>query len=191
MKEDNILSRDELEQLCRLYFDGMLTRREESDLARVLSATKYRSGLIDETVFMLGIERTGRNVVDKQDIEKENSGVNFYPGLGWQKSLRRIISISGVAACLMLVVSFAWNMVAGSDSDNHSEEYAVYINGEKVKDEAEAKRFALSRYKESMAFLAEMKKMESERMRELDETRKNYDSYVRIAEESMKENNIK
>lgn len=54
------VSVNELEMLCELYFEGVLSREEERLLSKLLSVYPYRGGVIDEAVFVLGIERIGR-----------------------------------------------------------------------------------------------------------------------------------
>ena len=53
---NNIAKRNELEELCRLFIYGRLSVEEENDLALVLSYSQERGGIIDETIFLLGLE---------------------------------------------------------------------------------------------------------------------------------------
>ena len=53
---NNNLTTQELEALAQAWFDGLLTREEESVLKRVLSNTAPHSPLLDECRLAMGFE---------------------------------------------------------------------------------------------------------------------------------------
>lgn len=55
---ETFISRKELEELCELYFENRLAPEEELWLSELLSASGERGGVIDETIFLMGITRS-------------------------------------------------------------------------------------------------------------------------------------
>ena len=58
---NNNLTTQELEALAQAWFDGLLTREEESVLKRVLSDTAPHSPLLDECRLAMGFESAARH----------------------------------------------------------------------------------------------------------------------------------
>ena len=70
---NNNLTTQELEALAQAWFDGLLTREEESVLKRVLSDTAPHSPLLDECRLAMGFEsaaqhcRQGKRILSVHD----------------------------------------------------------------------------------------------------------------------------
>ncbi len=188
MDNDVTLTRGEMEELCRLFMEGELSVGEERDLAKILSLSAERGGIIDETVFLLGIQRTAASSAGTDVYRASAEDASSVAGSRqWRKIFFRIITASVCAASLIAVVSLSWK-TAGVGSDNVSENvYTVYIDGKMVADPDVARMIALESYRENMAMLRQMKEMErQERM----EVESQLEIYGRITDEINTYKNI-
>lgn len=101
MKSEHNLSRKEIEILCHLYFSGDLSREEEENLAHVLSSSDERGGVIDETVFIMGLHHNTHDSMPDEDGRKEERS-HLDPASLLRLAFRKIIAASALAAVLML-----------------------------------------------------------------------------------------
>lgn len=171
MENNEKMTLEELEQLCRLFFDGSLSVSEEEDLSVVLSETSLRSKIIDEAIFILGIEKVARNnpaphpqSVAERGNDKSNAASEVRIGL--RGAIRRILATSAVAASLIAILSVAWHTMDRGQGVAEPV-YEVYENGKLVSDAGIAKKKALETYYENMLFLEEMKAMEHAKISEM------------------------
>lgn len=188
MDNDVILTRGEMEELCRLFMEGELSVGEERDLAKVLSLSAERGGIIDETVFLLGIQRTVASCAGTDVYRDSAEEVPSVEGSRqWRKIFSRIITASVCAASLIAVVSLGWETAMVGSDDVSENVYTVYIDGKMVSDPDVARMIALESYQENMAMLRQMKEMErQERM----EVESQLEIYGRITDEINTYKNI-
>lgn len=171
MENNEKMTLEELEQLCRLFFDGSLSVSEEEDLSVVLSETSLRSKIIDEAIFIFGIEKVAVNnpAASPQSVAERGNGKNKAASearIGLGGAIRRILTTSAVAASLITLLGIGWSALdAGSGSPEPV--FEVYENGKLVSDAGIAKKKALESYKEDMLFLEEMKEMEQAKIAEM------------------------
>lgn len=171
MENNEKMTLEELEQLCRLFFDGSLSVSEEEDLSVVLSETSLRSKIIDEAIFIFGIEKVARNnqTAHSQSVAERGNDKNKAASevmIGLRGAFRRILATSAVAASLIAILSVAWHTL---DTGQGVAEpvYEVYENGKLVSDAGIAKKKALESYYENMRFVKEMKEMEQTQIAEM------------------------
>ncbi len=144
------LTLKEIEDLCDLYIEGVLSPQEEHDLATVISLLDYKSPKIEETLFLMGLSRiVARNDAESssQDSSKIES-TKKYNTVSLRKALFKILKTSAAAVILILLVGTFWNAVSGL---NRSEDtvYEVYIDGKLVTDPQECMNLALKAFRES------------------------------------------
>ena len=116
-KDDNILTLQELEQLCRLYMECRLSVLEETELQYVLSKTLMSSRIIDDTRILMGLA----------------SGVA--PNIKKKRTLRLrkvMLWAANAAACLVLGVALFPLFDRPLDFSNEQDYCIAYVNGRKV-----------------------------------------------------------
>lgn len=154
MDRKDIMTKQELEQLCSLYFEGSMDREEEKALRAILTqqVLQEADGIIAEAFFVMGIERA---TAKREKTPK--SGRDMLLG-----AFRRI-AIASVAATVMIgCVSAIWSFLASDVNTIDSGVYIVYCNGVRIDDPAEAKRIAMANYNEQMARMEEMQRIQNE-----------------------------
>lgn len=132
------LSVGQLEQLIDLYYEGELSRIEESELRKVLAFTDLTSDEIELAKASMGLETAMR-----PHRTKRHSNV-------WQSM--------AVAASVALIVSVGWglqrnNSACAIDLCQNEE---VYIAGQRVADTELSRLLADRSYRENMAFMEQM-----------------------------------
>lgn len=151
MKEqENKLTIQETEQLCRLFMDCRLSVFEETQLQYVLSKTDYHSPLIDEVRTLMGVEaaigQTGSSSVVS----------------GSKKAWTRRMLYSSVAASVALIAAIGISLYNSPSSLPASSEstYIAYVDGKRL-----SKEDARLRIEEEMqsaeAFMKEMTLLEA------------------------------
>ncbi|MEZ3549795.1 MAG: hypothetical protein K1W02_03555 [Muribaculaceae bacterium] len=188
---NNIAKRNELEELCRLFIDGRLSVEEENDLALVLSYSQERGGIIDETIFLLGLERivkADKATAAEDEKSASASARRHKNGMAW--TLARILKVSACAAVVMVLVSVVWNMAFPTSSSPEENKYAVFIEGKEVSDKATARRIAQEEYEKSMRFLAEMTRLEDATIKEISKMNEIYDKAMSESKKALENNNI-
>lgn len=162
------VSVNELETLCELYFEGVLSREEERLLSKLLSVYPYRGGVIDEAVFVLGIERIGRKnaALSGEFCNRKSARRYDYGKVSVLVAIKKIFSTVAAAVLIMFTVSFCWSYIS---SPVDATECYAYINGKEIVDKDLAMEIAMKDYSESMAFLRQMEAMEAEHMKRVRE----------------------
>lgn len=208
------ISRKELEQLCMLYLERCLTHEEEECLALVLSASAERGGIIDDTIFLMGLTKSTSallhlsntttpsishpsSTADNHPKQSNGSALVSSSASGrtsesgrslLKRSFRRIALSSAAAALIIAAISAIWRTAYPESSDSDQIVYTVIIEGKEVKDPSEAKRFAKSQYDKGMALIAQMQKLEKEHLEKLEERMDFYENTVKITEENFRMN---
>ncbi len=133
-----LLSVGELEQLIGLYYDGLLSRAEESDLRKVLAFTSLTSPSIALARAAMGLESAMRPSGTKRSVNL------------W-RNIAVAASVAVVAGAGMVM---SRNTAPGISCISENTE--VYIAGRKVSDSALARLITERSYLEDMAFLEQM-----------------------------------
>lgn len=182
-RDFNIL---DIEILCRLYREGKLDAEEERLLAVILPSCGFESDIIDETIFLMGLEK----IAGKQHMANVNSSTpsELKRIHGQAKTpllinvLKRIVATSVAAAALISIVSFGWDQITGRATTPVCE---VYVEGIKVADDDPRLALALNDYHKNMEMIAEMRRMEKEKLGEarkmIRETRELEHKYQRMS----------
>ncbi|MDO4319767.1 MAG: hypothetical protein Q4C34_04255 [Bacteroidales bacterium] len=137
MKQDNRLTRSQLEQLIELYFDARLDRDDERRLARVLAYTDIDSPAIAGARAAMGVEVAARR-----------NRRRAMAAIPWRH-------ITAAAASLAVLLSIAlYTLQPGMAPD--SAVPTVYVNGRPVTDPVDARRVAVAELQEINEFMREM-----------------------------------
>lgn len=133
MKEqDDRLTLQDTEQLCRLYMDCRLSVMEETELRYVLTQVDYRSPLIDEVRQMMEIDAfLSDNPLEATEIHKKSI-------------LRKWIMPIGIAASIAVIFSIGIFLLKNSSIEQNSTSeqytdqpyYIAYVDGQRLGDEA-------------------------------------------------------
>lgn len=110
---------EEVERLCQLYQDCLLSVLEETELEYVLSRCDFHSQLIEETKGLMDVSRSVKFSANEKPRKN-----------GWKW-------VPSVAACAALVLGIATIYYANQSNDN----CIVYVSGEKASDDI-ARRIA-------------------------------------------------
>ncbi len=181
---ENALSREELIQLCELYFEGELSRAEEKMLSLVLANTKETGGIIDEALFVMGIEKASSTAHERPTSTGVSSSSERI-GNAFKKKWKRI-AYSGIAAAIAMGGLWTIWKISGSSHESQPETlYTVFINGKEVKDPEEAIRYAQNSYSECMALIARMEQLEEQTMDRVDEKMNAYEETIHLAEKQI------
>lgn len=120
--KNDILTLEEVETLCRMYWDCRLSPLEEAQLQYVLLNGEYDSPLIRRTSAFLGVEASFGKTRTSAPVRKP-----FY----------RRFSFYGAAALLALLLATAALFLAGNDARNEPEANLMAQNTEQPELEAE------------------------------------------------------
>ena len=151
MKEqDDKLTLQETEQLCRLYMDCSLSVLEEAELRYFLTQAGYHSPLIDEVCQIMDIDTY---VSDKPFIKAGRD----------RKLLFRKWSVyMGIAASIAVVIGIGlsfWHTSSSNYAESQSY-YVAYVDGHRLSDEAA--RIQIEAEKKSADdFIKEMSELEA------------------------------
>lgn len=179
---DNILSKDELEELCRAFMEGELTLKEEQSLSRILSTSEYNGGIIDETIFLMGIGKIAVSHNQSSDLtssaEKEGISGNALKVNNFRDSLKKILSVSAAAAAVIAIATFGWNHLSQSKDVSNDTVFAAYVGGEEENNPEKAKMMALAEYDRSIQFLERMQALQEKELKDAEQLNRIYDDAV-------------
>lgn len=154
MKEqDNILTLQETEQLCRLYMDCKLTVMEETELQYVLGKLPYSSPCIDETRLLMGIvSKTGLN----KPIKRKSRFLKN----------RRTLTI---AACFTLLFTVAITLldIGYKQHQKETEIYIAYADGNKISKE-QSYQLVMADMKRTEDFLRHVAELEAQEQKKIE-----------------------
>ncbi len=165
MKEDNeILTRQETEQLCRAYLEGGLTVMEETELRYLLDTQPYKSPVIDEArESMLAEMLLMREIVSKKKLKSK-------PRFKWLRRTMGIAATLTVILALSAIFSKSGNNRDMMIADSHYSMSAVdeaevtviaYEGGKRLSHDASVAAVNESMRKaESLMAMAEAREME-------------------------------
>lgn len=138
MKTSPHINQQDLERLADAYFDGLLTRAEESDLRKVLAYTDCDSPALRSARAAMGVEAAMRR----------------RPIMALRRRRRAAWSWLSVAASVTVLAAVgAFALFTGPRAG--SPEIAVYCRGEAVSDPAEAIEMARAEMSESQECMHE------------------------------------
>lgn len=154
MKEqDDKLTIQETEQLCRLYMDCRLSVLEETELQYVLCKLPYSSHCINEVRLMMGL------TIPPETFKTKKKTFGF---------LRTRTAISIAASFTILLVSGIALLHNQSVSEqNPTELYIAYANGHKVS-QGQTIRQVKSDMKTADEFLSHIAELEAQEQRMVD-----------------------
>ncbi len=158
MKEqDDKLTLQETEQLCRLYMDCNLSVFEETELMYFLTQVDYHSHLIDEVRRIMNIDT---HIPDKPFIKADN----------YKKRLSHkwLVPIS-IAASIAIIFSIGLIFFKNSTIEQNSDQpyYIAYVNGHRLSDEA-ARLHIEAEKKSADDFIKEMSELEAREQQMID-----------------------
>lgn len=155
-----VYSKEEIEQLCTLYMEGILDVEEEKALAKILAGSAYSGEIVEETLFLMGVSASESYMVKEDaDVRNKRKDVKF----GMARSLFNILKTSAAAVCVVFAVSMIWNYFNPSQIGGGSV-YEVYADGNKISDPEQCRQMALRSYEKSQRFIAEMKAIQNEKL---------------------------
>ena len=144
---------EETEQLCRLYMDCRLSVHEETELQYVLGKLSYSSPCIDEVRMLMWTK------ISKE--KPKSSKIN--PGF-WRS--RSVISIAA-SFTILLVFGIALFRNQSMNEQSSSEMYIAYADGRKVSKE-QTVRQVVADMKTAEEFLNHIEELESQEQRMVD-----------------------
>ena len=151
MKEqDNKLTLQETEQLCRLYLDCRLSVLEENELQYVLTKVDHNSPLIDDVRGMMGIKTKELHTGPYRSI---SSGKRRFP---------RLALYLGITASLAILFCVGISFLHDSSNlqDTGHDYYVAYADGHRLNDEA-ARSQVEADIKTADDFMKEMTELEA------------------------------
>lgn len=150
MKEnDDKLTLQETEQLCRMYMDCTLSVFEETELRYILDREDYHSELIDD---VRGIMHIDAVMADKPVINTGSCRKN---------QLRKRIFTMSIAASIALIIGI-WFTLHNSPSAESIESpsyYIAYVEGQRLSDK-EARSQIEAKIRSVDDFIKEMSELE-------------------------------
>lgn len=155
-----VYSKEEIEQLCTLYMEGILDVEEEKALAKILAGSTYSGEIVEETLFLMGVSASESYMV-KEDADARNKRKDVKFGMA--RSLFNILKTSAAAVCVVFAVSMIWNYFNPSQIGGEPV-YEVYADGNKISDPEQCRQMALRSYEKSQRFIAEMKAIQNEKL---------------------------
>lgn len=175
-------SREELEELCLLYMEGSLDRREEKALMQLLTESGLSGEPFDEVLFLMGLSASEtRNCGLSADnaVRSVGNGINGQVGckkLRMSESLYKIVMTCAACVAMIMGVSSVWNYFCKPPENTMS--YEVYVDGKKISDKDRSKEIALKTYEESQRFIAKMHEIEAETLRHAEQKKRKMESIL-------------
>lgn len=147
--QDDKLTLQETEQLCRLYIDCNLSVLEETELRYFLTQVDYHSPLIDDARRLM-------------DIDSYISGKSFDIAHTSNKIKHRKWPIfTGIAASFAIMISIGLSLRQLSSHSVDSESYYIaYVDGHRLSDDAARSQIEAKR-NSADEFLKEMSELEA------------------------------
>lgn len=158
MKEqDDKLTLQETEQLCRLYLDCRLSVLEETELMYVLTKVDHHSPLIDDVRGMMGIKP---NETHKTSAGSISDGKRRFP-------IRALYM--GIAASIAILLGVGISLLHGSSNgpDTGHAYYIAYADGHRLSDEAARSQIEADK-KKAEDFMKEMSELEAREKQMID-----------------------
>lgn len=158
MKEqDNKLTLQETEQLCRLYMDCNLSVFEETELRYFLSRVDYHSQVIDEVRAMMDIDAY---IADKPFIKADNRKKGLF---------RKWMVAVNIAASMTIIFTLGLIFFQNSSPVQNSAQsyYIAYVEGQRLSDE-EARLQIEAEKKGADDFIKEMSELEASKQQMID-----------------------
>ncbi|MDE6794119.1 MAG: hypothetical protein K2J63_02310 [Muribaculaceae bacterium] len=158
MKEqDDKLTLQETEQLCRLYMDCRLSVFEETELQYILTQVDYHSPLIDDVRNIMGCEPC---IADKTSIKTDANR---------KRPFRKWTVYISIAASIAILFGLGLTFFRDiSTSQNRSQSYYIaYADGHRLSDDA-AKVQIETDIKSADDFFREMTELEAREKQMID-----------------------
>lgn len=158
MKEqDNKLTLQETEQLCRLYMDCHLSVFQETELRYFLTQVDYHSPLIDEVrcIMDMDVYISDNSIIKTTEHKNRLSGNWFLP-----------ISIAASVA-LIIGIGLIFFKTSSTETVESQSYYIAYVDGQRLSDEAA--RLQIEAEKRSVDnFIKEMSELELSKQQIID-----------------------
>lgn len=151
MKEqDDKLTLQETEQLCRLYMDCTLSVLEETELRYFLTQVDYHTPLIDEVRQIMDIDTC---ISDKISIDT---------GFNRKYRLRKGAVYLSIAASVVIATGFGFSLwrVSSHGGVEPQSYYIAYMDGHRLSDEAARLKIEAEK-KSADDFIKEMSELET------------------------------
>ncbi len=158
MKEqDDKLTLQETEQLCRLYIDCSLSVFEETELRYFITQVDYHSPLIDEVRRIMDIDVY---IADKPFIKAYNYKKRLFSKL--------FVPIS-IAASIAIIFSISLIFFQNSSIVQNSDQpyYIAYVDGHRLSDEAARLQIEAEK-KSADDFIKEMSELQAREQQMID-----------------------
>ncbi|MBD5355408.1 MAG: hypothetical protein HDR88_00120 [Bacteroides sp.] len=154
--DNNILTLQETEELCRLYMECSLSVHEETELQYVLGKLTYSSPLIDEVRTLMGVQSS---VAKINQHKHKTISLPF-----WKRPL--FISVAASVALLVGIgIPVYKNSIESSGSDKTV--YIAYANGVKMNKEQSIAQVEAD-MKRAEAFMNHIAKLEEEEEKKIE-----------------------
>lgn len=121
MGKEIYLSREETEELCKLYMDCRLSLLEEAELHYVLDFLPYSSPIIDEARTLMNISLSCK-MGEKEDVLNDKVKEN-------RRSLKRKILIVAASVVLLLTIGIPTYLYLNRQPEYYCQ---VFTNGKEV-----------------------------------------------------------
>ncbi|MDE6559702.1 MAG: hypothetical protein K2K29_07435 [Muribaculaceae bacterium] len=153
--QDNKMTLQEIEQLCRLYLDCHLSVLEEMELEYVLSQVDYHSPLIDDVRTIIGFFPSESTCKQKSDIIIKRP---------FRKNRMFQIGAAASVAILLCLGIILFGNISDPNTTSKQDYYIAYADGKRLNDK-EAKiliQQEISSADEFIRNMGEIEKMEME-----------------------------
>lgn len=156
-EQDDKLTLQETEQLCRLYVDCRLSVLDEAELRYFLTQADYHSPLIDEVRQIMDIDTY---ISDKPFVK---TGYGRKPAsLKWRLFMGIAASIA-----IIIVMGLSFRLVSSHSSVESQSYFIAYVDGQRMSDEAA--RLQIEAEKRSIdEFIKEMSELEASKQQMID-----------------------
>ncbi|MDE6792700.1 MAG: hypothetical protein K2J48_06430 [Muribaculaceae bacterium] len=155
--QEDKLTLQETEELCRLYMDCKLSVFEETELGYFLTQVDYHTPLIDEVRRLMAVDAY---ISDKVFTKTDNPGKGLFKK--WRFPLSAAASIAVIfSICLMFLQNYS--TLANSDQSY----YVAYVEGKRLS--GESARLKVEAEKKSVDdFIKEMSALEAHEQQMID-----------------------
>lgn len=116
METKEILTIQEIEQLCQAYLDCCLSRQQEKELELVLLCTDYTTPIISETRSIMGLSTL----------------ISHYKTNVIKKTKPRIFKYAGIAACVATIALSLLYILLDSQPIEDVNEVYVFVDGKEL-----------------------------------------------------------